>query len=201
MIEMKQKMPAAANDQNQFFSELIKKATSEKIQRIAQNQVDKIVASQALVEPVSEAKMQKLHNENSMVSKNQCKTAKEFLSQVMYDVELFKLYEVMASSQYTEDSEFCPVMVKINNEDIIAENSGLQYLLQVWSIRGELVFEKPLDKPVTSWNVSRNKLLFQEDDNNPNLVYLVKLFIDKLPVVFKFYLPEDRRVRPQELGT
>ena len=47
----------------------------------------------------------------------------------MYDVELFKLYEVMASSQYTEDSDFCPVMVKINNEDIIAENLGRQYLL------------------------------------------------------------------------
>ena len=78
--------------------------------------------SQPLSEPVSEAKMKKLHNENSMVAKNQCKTAKEFLSQVMYDVELHKLYEVMASSQYTEDSDFCPVMVKINNEDIIAEN-------------------------------------------------------------------------------
>ena len=63
------------------------------------------------------------------------------------------------------------------------------------------MFEKPLDKPVTSWNVSRNKLLFQEDDNNPNLVYLVKLFLDKPPVVFKFYLPEDRRIRPQELST
>ena len=119
----------------------------------------------------------------------------------MYDVELHKLYEVMASSQYTEDSDFCPVMVKISNEDIIAENGGRQYLLQVWSIKGELVFEKPMEKPVTSWNVSRNKLLFQEDDDNPNLVYLVKLFIDKPPVAFKFYLPEDRRVRPQELST
>ena len=63
------------------------------------------------------------------------------------------------------------------------------------------MFEKPLDKPVTSWNVSRNKLLFQEDDNNPNLVYLVKLFIDKPPIVFKFSLPDNRRVRPQEFSS
>ena len=63
------------------------------------------------------------------------------------------------------------------------------------------MFEKPLDKPVTSWNVSRNKLLFQEDVNNPNLVYLVKLFIDKPPIVFKFSLPDNRRVRPQEFSS
>ena len=87
-------------------------------------------------------------------------------------------------------------MVKINNEDIIEQNEGKRYLLQVWSINGVMVFEKPLDKPVVNWNVSRNKLLFQEDNfDSSNKVYLVKLFIDKPPIVFKFSLPVAREVR------
>ena len=80
-------------------------------------------------ESVSEAKMKKAHDQNSLDAKNQCKSAKEFLAKVMYEVELHKLYEVMASCQFTEDSNFCPVMVQINNKDIIAQNDGLKYLL------------------------------------------------------------------------
>ena len=92
-------------------------------------------------------------------------------------------------------------MVKINNEDIIEQNEGKRYLLQVWSINGVMVFEKPLDKPVVNWNVSRNKLLFQEDvfNSSNNEVYLVKLFIDKPPIVFKFSLPAAREVRQHPL--
>ena len=91
-------------------------------------------------------------------------------------------------------------MVKINNEGIIGQNEGKRYLLQVWSINGVMVFEKPLDKPVVNWNISRNKLLFQEDTfNSSNEVYLVKLFIDKPPIVFKFSLPAAREVRQHPL--
>ena len=35
------------------------------------------------------------------------------MNKVMYSVPLNKLYQVMASCQYNEDSEFCPVLVKI----------------------------------------------------------------------------------------
>ena len=63
-----------------------------------------------------------------------------------------------------------------------------------------MVFEKPLEKPVANWNVSRDKLLFQEDSaDSSNIVHLVKLFLDKPAVVFKFTLPAAREVRPYEL--
>ena len=109
------------------------------------------------------AKMKKAHEDNSLEVKNQSKSAKEFLSKVMYEVELHKLYEVMASCQFKEDSDFCPVMVKINHSDIIEYNNGLEYLLQVWTIHGVMVFERPLSKPVATWNICGDKLLFQED--------------------------------------
>ena len=92
-------------------------------------------------------------------------------------------------------------MVKINNEDIIEQNGVKRYLLQVWSINGVMVFEKPLDKPVVNWNISRNKLIFQEDTfNGLNEVYLVKLFIDKPPIVFKFSLPAAREIREHQFA-
>ena len=64
-----------------------------------------------------------------------------------------------------------------------------------------MVFEKPLAKPVANWNVSRDKLLFQEDSpDSSNVVHIVKLFLDKPAVVFKFTLPAAREVRPYELS-
>ena len=44
---------------------------------------------------------------------NQCRNSKDFMKKVMYYVPLDKLYKVIASCQYTENSDFCPVLVKI----------------------------------------------------------------------------------------
>ena len=141
-------------------------------------------------EGVTIDKIKKAHRKYSLENHNQSKSAKEFLSKVLYQVELHKLYEVMASCQYKEDSPFCPVMVVINHKDIIEENQGRRYLLQVWTINGDMVFEKPLDKPVANWNIQGNKFLFQEDSiDGSRKVYLVKLFMDDRPIVFEFTLP------------
>ena len=45
-------------------------------------------------------KMKKAHNKNRIESKYQSKSAKEFLSKSLYQVELYKLYEVLASCQF-----------------------------------------------------------------------------------------------------
>lgn len=37
--------------------------------------------------------------------------------------------------------------------------------MQVWSRVGICVFEQPLKKPVTRWNLFKNKLLFMEQDD------------------------------------
>ena len=63
-------------------------------------------------------------------------------------------------------------------------------MLQVWTIKGVMVFEKPMDMPVANWNICGNKLVFMEDIASTD-IYLVKLFLDKEPVVFKFKLPSS----------
>ena len=41
------------------------------------------------------------------------------MANVMYSVPLSKLYQVVASCQYNEGAEFCPVLVKIKDETIL----------------------------------------------------------------------------------
>ena len=64
------------------------------------------------------------------------------------------------------------------------------FLLQVWTINGQMVFEKPLHKPPANWNICGNKLLYLEDTNS-EVVHLVYLYIDTAPRLFKFILPID----------
>ena len=84
------------------------------------------------------------------------------MEQVQYTVPLDRLYHVVASCQYQEGSDFCPVLVKIIDPFIVQKNEGCEFLLQVWSIRGDLIFEKPMNYPVANWNISGNVLTYLE---------------------------------------
>ena len=106
----------------------------------------------------------------------------------MYQVPLSRLYQIMASCQYDEGAKFCPVLVKINDDDIQANNNGCGFLLQVWTLKGEMIYEKPLDKPISNWNISEDTLLFTEEVDSTD-VWLIKLFEDKQPIVYRFTLP------------
>ena len=106
------------------------------------------------------------------------KSAKEFLQTVQYKVPLKKLYKVLASCQYNESGLYCPVIVEIKDKTILQNNNMHPYLLQVWSIKGEMLFEKPLMKPVVNWNISKDRLMFIEEIDSTTF-YLVKLFPDK----------------------
>ena len=81
-------------------------------------------------------------------------------------------------------------MVKINDKTIKEKNGGLPYLIQVWTLKGELVYEKPLKKPLANWNISDDRFMFLEDTYSTS-VWLVKLFEDKAPVIYRFELPES----------
>ena len=59
-----------------------------------------------------------------------------------------------------------------------------------------MIFEKPLSKPVSNWNISDNVLLFLEEVNSTE-VWMVKLFMDKAPILYKFILPafnDDKKI-------
>ena len=81
------------------------------------------------------------------------------------------------------------MLVKIVDKDILQKNDNFPFLLQVWSIKGEMIFEKRMMKPPENWNISGNKLIYMEE-NNSNKIFLVKLFLDSEPVLFVFELPE-----------
>ena len=51
-----------------------------------------------------------------------------------------------------------------------------------------MIFEKSLPKPVSNWNICGSRLIFQEEPDSKE-VWLVKLYEDKKPIVYKFTLP------------
>ena len=111
------------------------------------------------------------------------------MNAAMYSVPLNKLYEVVASCQYNEIADFCPVLIKIVNDEIYKVEDQHRFLLQVWSKFGDMVFERKLRLPISNWNISDDKFIFQENKDDPT-VYVVKLYLDKPPYIFKFNLPD-----------
>jgi len=112
------------------------------------------------------------------------------MEKVMYSVPLNKLYKVVASCQYNENSDFCPVLVKIINETVLRKNKDMKYLLQVWTNRGKMVFERPLREPISNWNISADKFVFQQTKKS-NEVFVIRLFLDRPAIIFKINLPEN----------
>jgi len=47
-----------------------------------------------------------------------------------------------------------------------------------------------MHKPVSNWNITQDKFLFQEDSNSPQ-VFLLRLYVDKPAYLFKFSFPES----------
>ena len=108
----------------------------------------------------------------------------------MFRVPLNKLYELVGSCQYNEESDFCPVLVKVQDKKVIEFNGGKRFLLQVWDRNGQMVFERPLDEPVTNWNISGDTFVFQERSDSPT-IYVVQVQSGVTPIVFKFNLPKE----------
>ena len=108
----------------------------------------------------------------------------------MFKVPIDKLYTVMASCLYNEANYFCPVLVKVNDPKILQQTHQKEFLLQVWTREGKMIFERALDVPIMNWNISGNKFVFQETRQS-RAIFIVKLFKDRTPMLFKFNLPEQ----------
>lgn len=55
------------------------------------------------------------------------------MRKVVYQVPLNKLYKIVASCLYEEGAQFCPVLVKIMDSEILKLSGGKEFLLQVWT--------------------------------------------------------------------
>ena len=53
-----------------------------------------------------------------------------------------------------------------------------------------MVFERPMQTPLSNWNIAGDKLIFLEEANAQE-IFIVKLFTDKMPILFKFKLPAN----------
>ena len=113
----------------------------------------------------------------------QATTSSSFMKDVMFKVPLHELYNVIASCNYNANNYFCPVLVRIIDEMTLIKNENYPYLLQVWTQKGEMVFERKLREPVSNWNISGDKLIFQEKHDS-STIWVVKLFREKSPVLF-----------------
>lgn len=94
-----------------------------------------------------------VHEEHSL-KKNQCENPKEMLGKLSFKVPLDKLYRLVASCNYNVQNRFCPVLVEIKDKVALLANNEKPYLLQVWNLQGECVFERALEKPVANWNIN-----------------------------------------------
>ena len=98
----------------------------------------------------------------------------KYQENVEFLVPLNKLYELVASCQHVEGSDYCGALVRIVDKKVLEINKGNRYLLQVWQKGGKLIFEKSLLTPCVNWNITSDTFIFQEDQEVPE-IYLVTL--------------------------
>lgn len=78
----------------------------------------------------NKSKIPEIHETWSLENeKNQFSNSRKFLKEVMFKVPLDKLYELVASCQYKEESDFCPVLVRVVDKNVRLYNEGKMYLL------------------------------------------------------------------------
>ena len=61
---------------------------------------------------------------------------------------------MLASPQFRDKANFCPVLLQIMDQEIIKNNNNMEYLVQVWDRKGQLIYERALHKPCSNWGVS-----------------------------------------------
>ena len=132
-------------------------------------------------------KKRELHDANNLAS-HQFKKSKAMMRDIEFTVPIDELYKVVASCNYNINNYYCPVLVKIVDPVILSRNMSMPYLLQVWNRLGEMIFERPLKQPISNWNISGDKFMFQERSSDPH-IWLVKMYRDKQSHIFKINMP------------
>ena len=70
------------------------------------------------------------------------------------------LYKIIASCTHTEGSNYVAILLEVIDENIKKINNDNGFVLQVWKLGGQMVFEKSLKNPVCNWNITEDKFIF-----------------------------------------
>ena len=109
-----------------------------------------------------------------------------------YTVPLCELYKVFASCNYNSSNKFCPVLLEIIDEQVkrYQDPTGDRaWLLQVWSDKGVMLYEKALCAPVCNWNIHGDTFVFQEAPTSHQIT-VVRFSEDAQAKVFTLDLPD-----------
>ena len=125
------------------------------------------------------------------------------MKEVTYSVPIGRLYKVIESCNFVEGSKWCPVLLRIQPDlkegmmqlpEFAYYDDVFEYLLQVWNLKGEMVYERQMARPVINWNVVGDIFLFQEapERHSDSMIHMVRLFEDKKPdpLSFRLQLPK-----------
>lgn len=120
-----------------------------------------------------------------------------------FNVSLEKLYKVESSCCYNEQSQFCPVVLKVG-ENLLGQDEfkngyddPYTHLLQVWSKNGKLVFEHKLKQAPYSINMCGTDLVWQEEKETCD-IYLLRMHKKAPTRFFKFYLQNNELFKADE---
>lgn len=83
-----------------------------------------------------------------------------YLNEMTFDVNLKDLYTVEETCLSNKNSYFCPVLLKVNDKELLKYNDGFDYLIQIWTKVGLLYYERKLKKKPLQWSISGKLFLF-----------------------------------------
>lgn len=136
-----------------------------------------------------EAERKKFNPQNFELS-----NSKDYFEHLSFDINLNKLYKLEETLSNNKNSAFSLVLLRIVDPELIELNGKnkkgqlFKYLLQVWSQKGYLYYERKMAEKPCMMNIIGKVVIFKEDAED-NDVYVVKLRMQKHASLFKFTLP------------
>ena len=91
----------------------------------------------------------------------------DLMKSMSFNVDTSKLYSIESTCINNEANPYCPVQIKINDENLATQYGG-DYLVQLWNNKQNLLFQRVRNKLVYSWNIINNIFIFMEDKDAIN---------------------------------
>ena len=62
------------------------------------------------------------------------------------------LYKIIGTLVANNQQKFCPILLEISDSKLIKkENNPCKYLLQVWTQKGEMIYEQRMERAIRGW--------------------------------------------------